>query len=86
MARTKKLVGVESGNHLTVSHNDDGTVNMKWNWDALLKEVQIATASVKQDIVEVTEAKVKKTRAKKVETQITDAVTAKPKRTKKKDA
>ena len=67
MARTKKAAtGVTSGNHLVVTHNDDGTVDMKWNWDALLKEVQEATKGLMPNIVTVTEEKVKKTRAKKV--------------------
>lgn len=61
MARTKKTTGVTSGNHLTVTHCEDGTVDLKWNWDALLEEVRAAAG-----IVAVTEAKVKKTRAKKV--------------------
>ena len=64
MARTKKATGGEGGNHLTIHRYDDGTVDMKWNWDALLKEVQIATGGViLKDIVKVTEEKVKKTRA-----------------------
>ena len=66
MARTKKAAGVASGNHLVVTHNDNGTVDMKWNWDKLLEEVQAAIATVSTNLVEVTEAKVKKTRAKKV--------------------
>lgn len=57
MARTKKAV---SGNHLTIHRNDDGTVDMKWDWDNLLNEVKDAT-----NIINVTEAKVKKTRKKK---------------------
>ena len=66
MARTKKAAtGTISGPHLTVTHNDDGTANMQWNWDKLLEEVQAACASISTNIVEVTEAKVKKTRAKK---------------------
>ena len=64
MARTKKASSGEGGNHLTIHRYDDGTVDMKWNWDALLKEVQIATGGViLKDIVKVTEEKVKKTRA-----------------------
>lgn len=63
MARTKKATGGESGNHLTVHRHDDGTVDMKWNWDKLLEEVREATSNVKQDLVSVTEEKVKKTRA-----------------------
>lgn len=66
MARTKKAAGVASGTHLVVTHNDNGTVDMKWNWDKLLEEVRAAIATVSTNLVEVTEAKVKKTRAKKV--------------------
>lgn len=66
MARTKKATGAESGNHLTVHRNNDGTVDMKWNWDKLLEEVQAAIASVSTNLIEVTETKIKKTRAKKV--------------------
>ena len=60
MARTKKAVSGEGGNHLTIHHFDDGTVDMKWDWDKLLNEVKEAT-----NIINVTEAKVKKTRKKK---------------------
>lgn len=66
MARTKKATSGEGGNHLTIHRYDDGTVDMKWNWDKLLEEVQAAIASVSTNLVEVTEAKIKKTRAKKV--------------------
>lgn len=65
MARTKKATGGEGGNHLTIHRYDDGTVDMKWDWNKLLEEVQAAIASVSTNIVEVTEAKVKKSRAKK---------------------
>ena len=81
MARTKtaKAISGEGGNHLTIHRYDDGTVDMKWNWDALLKEVQIATGDRIVQYVDVgdltpqeavafikdVEAKVKKTRAKK---------------------
>lgn len=80
--------GVTSGSHLIVTHNNDGSVDMKWNWDKLLEEVQAATNGklktdivelmdkvsdgviqmeniTKQNIVAVTEAKVKKSRSKK---------------------
>lgn len=66
MVKTKKkATGSENGNHLTIHRYDNGTVDMKWNWDKLLEEVQAACATVSTNIVEVTEAKVKKTRAKK---------------------
>lgn len=66
MARTKKATGGEGGNHLTIRRYDDGTVDMKWNWDKLLEEVREAIATVSTNLVEVTETKIKKTRAKKV--------------------
>lgn len=82
MVRTKakKATSGEGGNHLTIHRYDDGTVDMKWNWDALLREVQIATSDRKVQYVDIgdlapeeaatlmktVEAKVKKTRAKKV--------------------
>lgn len=59
MPRTAK------GNHLSVTTNKDGKVKLVWNWDALVKEVVAATGGNKQDIVKVTEEKVKKTRKKK---------------------
>lgn len=58
MSRTTK------GKHLSVTTNKDGTVQLVWNWDALVKEVAAATGGIKQDIVKVTEEKVKKTRKK----------------------
>lgn len=63
--KTKSVTGVTSGSHLVVTNNEDGTVNMQWNWDKLLEEVQAACATISTDIVEATETKVKKTRAKK---------------------
>lgn len=65
MARTKKAAGGEGGNHLTIHRYDDGTVDMKWNWDNLLEEVRAAIATVSTNLIEVTETKIKKTRAKK---------------------
>ena len=70
MARTKKLENVESGgwpkvnqgSHLTVLTYEDGRTELKWDDDALLRDVQAALSSVS---VEVAESKVKKTRAKK---------------------
>ena len=83
MARTKKATSGEGGNHLTIHRHDDGTVDMKWNWDALVKEVQIATGDRKVHFVDAgdlsppeaiklvkkTETKIKKTRAKKKESK-----------------
>jgi hypothetical protein len=81
MVRTKakKATSGEGGNHLTIHRYDDGTVDMKWNWDALVKEVQIATGDRMVQYIDAgdltpaeavtlikdVEAKVKKTRAKK---------------------
>lgn len=59
MSRTAK------GNHLSVTTNKDGTAKLVWDWDALVKEVVVATGGIKHDIVKVTEEKVKKTRKKK---------------------
>ena len=59
MSRTTK------GKHLSVTTNKDGKVKLVWDWDALVKEVVAATSGIKQDIVKVTEEKVKKTRKKK---------------------
>ena len=56
---------IAKGNHLSVTTNKDGKVNLVWDWDALVKEVVAATGGIKQDIVKVTEEKVKKTRKKK---------------------
>lgn len=79
MAKTKKATSGEGGNHLTIHRYDDGTVDMKWNWDALLREVQIATGDRTVQYVDVgdlspdeavallkdVESKIKKTRKKK---------------------
>lgn len=78
MVRTKKATSGEGGKHLTIHRYDDGTVDMKWNWDALLKEVQIATGDRKVQYLDVgdmspqdavalikdVESKIKKTRSK----------------------
>jgi len=60
-----KTTDITNGNHLTVTQNKDGTVSMKWDWDKLLEEVRAACATVKINLIEATETKVKKTRAKK---------------------
>lgn len=76
MARKKKteeLVNVDSGSwpkvtqgsHLTVTTHKDGSTELKWDHDALLRDVQEAIASVSTNIVAATEDKVKKTRARK---------------------
>jgi hypothetical protein len=37
---------VKVGSHLTVSTYSDGRTELKWDWDALVKEVREACASV----------------------------------------
>jgi hypothetical protein len=58
----KKKEGVETvlkGNHLTVTTKPNGSVNLSWDWDALLKEVVQATA-VGQPVKKETKKKTKK--------------------------
>ncbi len=64
MARTKKTedVKVVKGSHLTVTTYPDGSTELEWDHDALLRDVQAAIASVST----VTEEKPKRTRTKKV--------------------
>jgi len=38
---------VQVGSHLTVSTYSDGRTELEWDWDALVKEVREACASVK---------------------------------------
>lgn len=76
MARTKKKVDaagnkdssgwpkITQGSHLTVITHEDGSTELKWDDDALLREVKAAIASV-ETLVEVTEEKIKKTRGTK---------------------
>lgn len=44
--KTEVWPKVEKGTHLTVYIYEDGTTKLEWDDDALLKEVQAATASV----------------------------------------
>ena len=85
MAKNKTKPSVVKGNHLTVTTDENGRTSLEWDWEALRKEVEEAIASVNKDLVKETEAKVKKSRAKKSEvtTQITDAVTTKKPASKK---
>lgn len=69
MARTKKATSGEGGNHLTIHRYEDGTVDMKWNWEALLEEVRAATTGV-DALVAVTEEKVIKTRTRKTKEKV----------------
>lgn len=76
MARKKKvgedaadtLVGPEpkvvKGSHLTVTTYPDGRTELEWDDEALMRDVQEAIASV-ENLVAVTEEKVKKIRNKK---------------------
>ncbi len=72
MARTKKLENVDSGgwpkvnqgSHLTVLTFEDGRTELKWNDEALMRDVQAAIASAGP--VEVVESKPKRTRKAKV--------------------
>lgn len=61
------------GNHLTVTKYPNGTADLVWDWDALLEEVRAATSGVNA-LVATTEAKVKKTRAKKVVDTVVETV------------
>jgi len=71
MARTKKLENVASGgwpkinqgSHLTVKTFEDGSTELIWDHDALMRDVQEAIASVGP--VEVVEDKPKRTRRTK---------------------
>jgi hypothetical protein len=56
---------VTVGSHLTVTKYPDGRTELKWDDEALMRDVQNAIASV-ENLVKVTEEKVKKTRKKKV--------------------
>lgn len=58
---------VLTGNHLTVTTYPDGRVNLKWDWDALTKDVVAATFGKGRDLVAETEIKVRKTRKKKTD-------------------
>lgn len=71
MARTKKLENIASGGwpkinqgtHLTVKTFEDGSTELVWDDEQLLKEVQEALASVATS--EPTEVKTKRTKKAK---------------------
>lgn len=65
MARTKKTedVTVTKGSHLTVTTYPDGRTELKWDDEALMRDVLAAIASVGP--VEVVEDKPKRTRKAK---------------------
>ena len=53
MVKSKKIKeGVETvlkGNHVTVTTKPNGSVQLSWDWDALLKEVIDATNVTKKE-------------------------------------
>lgn len=53
-------IKVTKGSHLTVTTYPSGEKELKWDWDALVKDVTDST-----NLVNVTENKVKKSRSKK---------------------
>ena len=53
---------VVKGSHLTVTTYEDGRTDLEWDWDALMRDVQNATASAGQV---VQPAKKKRGRPKK---------------------
>ena len=56
---------VQVGSHLTVSTYSDGRTELEWDWDALVKEVREACASVElANMKPVVKAKSKKSVAK----------------------
>jgi len=69
MARTKKLENVASngwpkvnqGSHLTVLTYEDGRTELKWDDEALMRDVQEAIAKA-ESVLPVTETKPKRTR------------------------
>lgn len=58
-----KFPKVVKGSHLTVTTFEDGSTKLEWDWDALVKDVNGAIASLDK-IVKVTENAVKKTRGR----------------------
>jgi hypothetical protein len=54
---------ITQGSHLTVTTYEDGRTELKWDDEALMRDVQNAIASL-DTLVAVTEEKVKKTRKK----------------------
>lgn len=55
---------IVKGSHLTVTTYPDGRTELEWDDEALMRDVQEAIASV-ENLVAVTEEKVKKIRSKK---------------------
>jgi len=46
LAEVNSLPTVTKGSHLTVTTFPDGKTELEWDWDALVKEVREACASV----------------------------------------
>lgn len=76
MARTKKTQNVDSGgwpkvsqgSHLTVITHENGRTELKWDDEALMRDVREAIAnyeSTVEKVVAITEEKVKATRTRK---------------------
>jgi len=67
--RTKKVVEVWPkvvvGSHLTVTTHEDGRTELKWDDEALLKDVRAALLKA-ESVLTVAETKPKKTKSKKV--------------------
>ncbi len=55
---------INQGSHLTVKTFEDGSTELIWDDEALMRDVREAIASVESSVV-VTESKPKKTRKKK---------------------
>lgn len=53
------------GSHSTRTEYPDGRIEFVTHWDELVRDVNEALATISTNIIEVTESKVKKTRAKK---------------------
>ena len=65
LAEVNSLPTVTKGSHLTVTTFPDGRSELKWDWDALVKEVREACASVElANMKPVVKAKSKKSVAK----------------------
>lgn len=65
MAKAKFPI-VEKGSHLTVTTYEDGRKELVWDDEALMRDVQNAIASL-DNLVAITETKIKKSRKKKGE-------------------
>lgn len=51
---------VKKGEHLTVTKKANGQIALEWDWDALLKEVVVATATRSPIESKTTKRKTKK--------------------------